>query len=164
MRYQLLSVALAGLFLAACENGPDKAETKGTGFDNWPNPNAAGAGPVPGSADDFRKNVGDTVHFAFDRSDLNEEGKKTVDGQAAWLAKWPSVNVVVEGHCDERGTVEYNLALGARRANNVKKALTGKGVDAKRVDTVSFGKERPVAAGHDEASWAQNRRAVVVIR
>ena len=118
---------------------------------------------VPGSAEDFRVNVGDTVHFAFDQYNVEDNDKQILGRQAAWLAKYPSVRVTVEGHADERGTREYNLALGARRANSVKEFLVSQGVSTARVETVSYGKERPICTQSDEACWAQNRRGVTTI-
>jgi peptidoglycan-associated lipoprotein len=118
---------------------------------------------IPGSAEDFRVNVGDTVHFAYDQYTVEDNDKQILSRQAAWLAKYPSVRLTVEGHCDERGTREYNLALGARRANAVKEFLVGQGVSTARVETVSYGKERPICTQSDEACWAQNRRGVSTI-
>jgi peptidoglycan-associated lipoprotein len=118
---------------------------------------------IPGSAEDFRVNVGDTVHFAFDQYNVEDNDKQILGRQAAWLAKYPSVRVTVEGHADERGTREYNLALGARRANSVKEFLVSQGVSTARVETVSYGKERPICTQSDEACWAQNRRGVTTI-
>ena len=118
---------------------------------------------IPGSAEDFRVNVGDTVHFAFDQYNVEDNDKQILGRQAAWLAKYPSVRVTVEGHADERGTREYNLALGARRANAVKEYLVSQGVSTARVETVSYGKERPICTQSDEACWAQNRRGVTTI-
>ena len=118
---------------------------------------------VPGSAQDLRVNVGDTVHFAFDRSDVQDEDRGTLQRQAAWLQKYPQIRVTIQGNCDERGTREYNLALGARRANAVKEYLVSLGVSAARVDTISYGKERPTCTESNESCWAQNRRGVTVI-
>ncbi len=117
----------------------------------------------PGTQEDLVVNVGDRVFFGFDKSDLTAESRATLDRQAAWLKQYPSVNVTVEGHCDERGTREYNLALGERRASSAKNYLVAAGVEADRIKTVSYGKERPAVLGSNEASWAQNRRAVSVI-
>jgi len=133
-----------------------------------PPPMAAAPAPVtssilPGSAEDFRVNVGDTVHFAFDQYNVEENDKAILSRQAAWLAKYPSVRVTVEGHCDERGTREYNLALGARRANAVKEFLVSQGVSTARLETVSYGKERPICTQSDESCWQQNRRGVTAI-
>ena len=118
---------------------------------------------IPGSAEDFRVNVGDTVHFAYNEYSVQSADQATLQKQAAWLARYPQVRVTVEGHADERGTREYNLALGARRANAVKEYLTGQGVSAARVETVSYGKERPICTDSNESCWAQNRRGVTTI-
>jgi len=118
---------------------------------------------LPGSAEDFRVNVGDTVHFGYNEYNIQDNDKAVLGRQAQWLAKYPSVRVSVEGHCDERGTREYNLALGARRANAVKEYLVSQGVSAARLETVSYGKERPVCTESNEACWAQNRRGVTVV-
>ncbi|GAA0576157.1 peptidoglycan-associated lipoprotein Pal [Rhizomicrobium electricum] len=118
---------------------------------------------VPGSAQDLKVNVGDTVHFEYDKYAVLEQDKATLQRQAAWLAKWPNIKVTVEGHADERGTREYNIALGAKRANAVKEYLVSLGVSAARVDTVSYGKERPVCTDSTEDCWSQNRRGVTII-
>jgi peptidoglycan-associated lipoprotein len=118
---------------------------------------------IPGSAEDLRVNVGDTVHFDYDRYDVREEDRTALQRQAQWLQKYPQVRVTVEGHCDERGTREYNLALGARRANAVKEYLVSLGVSSGRVQTISYGKERPICTDSSEACYAQNRRSVTVV-
>jgi len=118
---------------------------------------------VPGSVQDFRVNVGDTVHFEYDRYAITSEDRDILQRQAAWLQKYQQVRVTVEGHCDERGTREYNLALGARRANAVKEYLVSLGVSSARVQTISYGKERPICTESNESCWAQNRRGVTTI-
>lgn len=117
----------------------------------------------PGTQEDLVVNVGDRVFFGFDRTDLSAEARATLDRQATWLKKYTSVTIALEGHCDERGTREYNLALGERRANAAKNYLIASGVSEGRITTVSYGKERPAVLGSNEAAWAQNRRAVSVI-
>jgi peptidoglycan-associated lipoprotein len=120
-----------------------------------------GTGAVPGSRADLIAQAGtDTVHFATDSSDVDSEAQGILSRQAAWMQKNPNVRVTVEGHCDERGTREYNLALGDRRANSAKAYLVSQGVPAGRITVISYGKERPVATGSDESAWAENRRAV----
>jgi peptidoglycan-associated lipoprotein len=119
---------------------------------------------IPGSAEDLRVNVGDTVHFGYNDFNLRDEDRGTLQRQAAWLQKYPQVRVTVEGHCDERGTREYNLALGARRANAVKQYLVSLGLSSGRVDTISYGKERPICSDSSEDCYAQNRRGVTVVR
>jgi peptidoglycan-associated lipoprotein len=128
-------------------------------------PPAAPAKPMitPGSAKDLTVNVGDTVHFAYDRSDLNDQAKATLQRQAAWLQKYPAVRVQIQGNCDPRGTREYNLALGARRANSAKDYLVSLGISPARIDTISYGKERPVCTESTESCWARDRRGVTVI-
>ncbi|MBA3879534.1 MULTISPECIES: peptidoglycan-associated lipoprotein Pal [Sphingomonas] len=119
---------------------------------------------VPGSAADFKRSVAsDTIRFALDMYDIDPEARAILDTQAAWLLKYPNARATIEGHCDERGTREYNLALGDRRATAAKNYLAAKGVDPSRLTTISYGKERPIALGSDEASWAQNRRAVTIV-
>lgn len=117
----------------------------------------------PGTQEDLVVNVGDRVFFGFNKTDLSAEAQATLDRQAAWLKKYPSVKVTVEGHADERGTREYNLALGERRATAAKNYLVAAGIPAARVSTISYGKERPAVVGSNEAAWAQNRRAVTVV-
>ena len=129
-----------------------------------PMPPPVAMGPLPGSQEDFRVNVGDRVLFAYDKSDLDDRDRQTLQKQATWLQRYPTVTLIVEGHCDERGTREYNIALGARRAQSVKDYLTSLGVSAARLDTISYGKERPVCVDSNEACWAQNRRGVSVIK
>jgi peptidoglycan-associated lipoprotein len=107
--------------------------------------------------------VGDTVFFAFDRYDLDDRSQRTLDSQASVLLRFPQVNVIIEGNCDERGTREYNLALGERRANAVKEYLAALGVAPSRMRTISYGDERPLVIGSNEAAWAKNRRAVTVV-
>jgi peptidoglycan-associated lipoprotein len=118
----------------------------------------------PGSNADFVRSVqSNTINFGLDQYDIDPTARAILDSQVEWLARFPAVRVTVEGHADERGTREYNLALGDRRANAAKNYLVARGVDAGRIRTISYGKERPVALGSDEGSWAQNRRAVTVV-
>jgi peptidoglycan-associated lipoprotein len=119
---------------------------------------------VPGSTMDFQQNVGDRVFFEYDKSDLDDRDRQTLQKQAAWLQRFPTVVLTIEGHCDERGTREYNLALGARRAQAVKDYLASLGVSGARLDTISYGKERPICSQSNEACWAQNRRGVSTIK
>ncbi|GAA0732700.1 peptidoglycan-associated lipoprotein Pal [Sphingomonas japonica] len=133
----------------------------GTGMDNG---GTTGGAVVPGSAEDFRQSVSsDTINFALDSYDIDPTARGILDSQATWLQQYPNVRVTLEGHADERGTREYNLALGDRRANSAKNYLAARGIDAGRITTISYGKERPIALGSDESSWAQNRRAVTVV-
>ena len=125
---------------------------------------AATTSVAPGSVGDFRQNVGDRVFFDTDMSTVNAEGRQTLNRQAEWLKKYTNYQVTIEGHCDERGTREYNLALGERRANSARQYLIAQGVPAARLKTISYGKERPDPVGSDEAAWARNRRAVSALQ
>lgn len=118
------------------------------------------SGPAAGTQEDLVVNVGDRVFFATDRYDIDNEARMVLERQANWLKQYPNLSVTIEGHADERGTREYNLALGERRANSAKNYLIALGVDASRIDVITYGKERPAVAGANEAAWAQNRRAV----
>lgn len=162
-------VLLAAVFLvSACESTPDSAAdasssagggstttgTPGYSFD----PNASGTGSV------MPQDVADRVFFALDSSEVTAEGRATLEKQAEWLKARPNLRATIEGHCDERGTREYNLALGERRAMSAKNYLVSLGVPESQVSTISYGKERPAVEGSDEAAWAQNRRAVTVVQ
>ena len=154
-----LAIVSALFLLAACDSTPSSSNGGKNGSGT-----SANGGPVrPGSPEDLTQNVGDRVFFELNESTLNAEAQHTLERQAAWLKQYPNVNVTVEGHCDERGTREYNLALGERRAAATKKYLVGVGVAANRVSTISYGKERPAVIGSDESAWSQNRRAVTVL-
>ncbi len=119
---------------------------------------------VPGSDADFQRSVqSNTVNFALDMYDIDSTARAILDSQSQWLARYPNVRITIEGHADERGTREYNLALGDRRANATKNYLAAKGVPAERMTTISYGKERPLKVGSDDQSWAENRRAVTVV-
>jgi peptidoglycan-associated lipoprotein len=154
----------AALLVAACTH---KQEAVNTAPPPAPPPppqqQAVTSSIIPGSAQDFKVNVGDTVHFALNQFNIEDNDKGTLSKQAAWLGRFPSVRLNIEGHCDERGTREYNLALGARRANAVKEFLVAQGVSASRLETVSYGKERPICTESNDDCWAQNRRGVSVI-
>ena len=150
----LLVVGLA-LALGAC--------AKTTAENDALNGAAAGAGGGPGSYQEFSSSVGDRVFFDTDQTEVNEQGQATLDKQASWLNRYNRYNFTIEGHADERGTREYNFALGSRRAENVKNYLVSKGVSAARMKTISYGKERPVATCDDIFCWSQNRRAVTVL-
>ena len=129
-----------------------------------PPPATVGTTGTPGSVADFVAQSGsDHVLFGYDSYELDDEARAILGKQAEWLARYPTVKVTLEGHADERGTREYNLALGERRANAAKNFLAGQGVDAGRLSTISYGKEKPAVEGSDEAAWAQNRRAVTVV-
>ncbi|HUY69016.1 MAG TPA: peptidoglycan-associated lipoprotein Pal [Alphaproteobacteria bacterium] len=157
-------MAVVAMLGACSSTGTNEGAGEGGGAGN-----GAGAGygkggnAQPGTQEDLVVNVGDRVFFAFDKSDLSPEARATLDRQAAWLKKYGSIDVTVEGNCDERGTREYNLALGQRRAIAAKNYLVADGIGADRIKTISYGKERPAVLGHNEAAWAQNRRAVTVV-
>jgi peptidoglycan-associated lipoprotein len=158
MNIKILGALAAVALLAACSSTPPATTSsvaQSTGNVAQTNP-----GPAPGSEEDLVANVGDRVFFAFDKSDLTDEAQATLDRQAAWLAKYPQVSLQVAGNCDDRGTEEYNLALGNRRATAAKDYLVAKGVDASRLTTISYGKDKPTAQGDNEQAWAQNRNAI----
>ncbi len=121
-------------------------------------------GPTPGTEQDLVVNVGDRVFFATNKYDLSPEARATIEKQAQWLKEYPNINVTIEGHCDERGTEEYNLALGEKRAIAVRNYLVALGINASRLQTISYGKERPAVLGDNPAAWAQNRRGVLVVQ
>lgn len=135
----------------------------GTGRNSFNNSGNLGYNAKPGSAQDFTVNVGDRVFFDLDSSAIRADGQQTLQRQAQWLNRYPQYTIVVEGHSDERGTREYNLALGQRRAVSARNYLASQGVAQSRMRTISYGKERPVAVCDDISCWSQNRRAVTVI-
>lgn len=177
MRTKFVIVFAALFLVAACETAPEEtASTAGAGAAAETTtsagvsgeavsaqPSTSTAGPTPGTQEDLVVNVGDRVFFDFDKAVIMAAAEKTLKRQAVWLKQYGGVTVTVEGHCDERGTREYNLALGERRANAVKNYLVALGVDAGRIATISYGKERPEALGHNEAAWSQNRRSVTAV-
>lgn len=160
----LLLAATALVTVAGCAHRP-RAIPPGPGDAGaGADANAGGGAIAPGSRADFERSVtSNTIHFALDSYDIDAESRAILDAQAQWLVRYPQVPVSLEGHADERGTREYNLALGDRRANAAKNYLVARGVVASRISTISYGKERPIALGSDEASWAQNRRAVTIV-
>jgi peptidoglycan-associated lipoprotein len=143
------AIIVAGLAIAGCAKQGDQGGMT----------NAA----APGSQQDFVVNVGDRVFFETDSAELTEQARATLDKQAQWLNNYAQYAFTIEGHADERGTREYNIALGARRAETVREYLTSRGVSAQRMRTISYGKERPVAICNDISCWSQNRRAVTVL-
>ena len=155
MRNKVLSLVAAALLLTGCSSFGSSGDANGM--------NGAGQA-VPGTSADLVQNVGDRVFFGFDSSTLTPEARAILDKQAEWLGKYGSVKVTIEGHADERGTREYNLALGERRATAVRTYLVSKGVPADRIATISYGKERPEALGSTEESWARNRRGVTTVQ
>jgi peptidoglycan-associated lipoprotein len=155
MNIKILGALSAVAVLAACSTPAPTSTTP---------PPATSAGIVPGSQEDLVANVGDRVFYDFDKSALRADASATLEKQAAWLAKYGSVNVQIAGNCDERGTEEYNLALGNRRANAAASYLKAKGVATARMTTISYGKDRPTAQGSNEQAWAQNRNAITSVR
>jgi peptidoglycan-associated lipoprotein len=149
------TVLVAAALLAACSSTKEEAPA--------PVAQAPASSIAPGSAEDFRVNVGDTVLFDLDQHSIRPDAQAVLQKQAAWLKQYPQVKLLVEGHCDERGTREYNLALGDRRAYAVKEFLVSLGVDAARLQTKSYGKERPSCSESDESCWQQNRRGYSVV-
>ena len=167
----LMSVILV-LFVAACSTTPkDSAGTSGSGSTSGSSTvesegtltETAGSGVVSGSQEDLIVNVGDRVFFDYDSSELDADSRELLQDQVAWLKQHSSVQVTVEGHCDERGTREYNLALGEKRAQSVKNYLISLGVNPDRISTISYGKERPAVVGSNDGAWAQNRRSVTIV-
>ena len=155
MNLRPLSLIAGLLLLAACSQNPSNT---GAGANTGAGNATTQSQVAPGSKEDFIQNVGDRVFFDFDKSVVKPEGQQTLQRQAEWLKRYPNVTVTIEGHCDERGTREYNLALGERRATAVQRALVALGVQANRVRTISYGKERPQCTEADEACYQKNRR------
>jgi peptidoglycan-associated lipoprotein len=181
MSFKALSLLVATLFVAACATEPENSgATSGQGSSSssankagttssQPQPQSVSSmskpsGPAPGSVEDLVVNVGDRVFFDFDKSSVRPDAAEVLNRQAAWLRKFPNHVVVIEGHCDERGTREYNLALGDRRANAVREYLISVGVSTNRIETISYGKERPAVVGATGSAWAQNRRGVTIVK
>ncbi|SFS52514.1 peptidoglycan-associated lipoprotein [Brevundimonas viscosa] len=172
---RLAAIGAAAAAFAACTPRPAADSPSGNDIpaaDANPQYPGAGAGNVdggalgaaaPGSEQDFVVNVGDRVYFDLDSYQVRPEAYPRLDAQVAWLQRYPNVTVRIEGNADERGTREYNLALGARRAESVRTYLVERGVNAARIDTISYGKERPIAAGSNEEAWARNRNAHTAI-
>ncbi|MBR0650054.1 peptidoglycan-associated lipoprotein Pal [Roseomonas terrae] len=153
MSTRLLGAVAALGLLAACSNTDQNAAQTG-----------GGNTIRPGSQEDLVANVGDRVFFDFDSSQVRADQRPVLQRQAEWMGRYPDVRVQVEGNSDERGTREYNLALGQRRANSARDVLVASGVNGARITTISYGKDRPAALGSDETAWAQNRRAVTVVQ
>ena len=155
-------IAIAALAtLAACASKPAPTTTVET--PTTTTTQAPPQGPVPGSAEDFRVSVGDRVYFGYDRYDLSPEARSILERQAAWLRRYSNVRLLIGGNCDERGTREYNLALGARRAAAARDYLVSLGIGADRLATASYGKERPVDPRENEQAWSVNRNATSAI-
>ena len=186
MRRQILASIAALLLLTGCQSRPNQtADAVNAGAAGGGAQAGIGTAPVagggggggggaqaaavprpggPGTAEEFNLTVGDRVFFALDKFDLTPQARATLDRQAKWLLQYSDIRVTIEGHADERGTREYHLALGERRANSVRNTLMALGVQANRLTVVSYGKERPVALGSNETAWALNRRGVTSIQ
>ena len=173
MIIKLLASALLVFFLAACSTTPkDTADSSGSGSTTTSS-DVSTSGETestestssiePGSQEDLIVNVGDRVFFDYDSSELDTDAQELLQDQVAWLKQYSDVSIIVEGHCDERGTREYNLALGEKRAQAVKNYLIGLGINPDRVSTISYGKERPAVVGSNDGAWAQNRRSVTLV-
>jgi peptidoglycan-associated lipoprotein len=177
MLLKLLSLFAALLLASACATDPEgQSSASGKGSSKTATTSSAGSSgtttttaspavstPTPGSAEEFIT-IGDRVYFDFDKSGIRADAVSTLNDQAAWLNKYPGVTVLIEGHCDERGTREYNLALGERRANSVREYLVSRGVSMNRIEIISYGKERPEVLGSNESAWQQNRRGVTLVK
>ncbi len=152
---KIVAVLLCACLAAACSRGQTQQFGVGASGDGGP--------IMPGSSRDFAVNVGDRVFFENDSSNLTSEGQAVLRAQAGWLRQYPNYTILLEGHADERGTREYNIALGARRAMSVRSYLANQGVSSANMRTISYGKERPVATCDDISCWSQNRRVVTVL-
>jgi peptidoglycan-associated lipoprotein len=159
MLKRVMGVAAMLLLVAACSNNPPPPGAGGGGMPHG----MGGPGFAPGSQQDLAAVAGDRVFFAYDQSTISDEGQQILQRQAQWLQRYPHVSVTIEGHCDERGTREYNLALGERRAQAVKKVLVALGIPSARIQTISYGKDRPIVVGSDEAGYAQNRVGITTV-
>ncbi len=169
MHFRILSLFAAVLLVAACQTKPSDSIMSGGGGEAMTSTAISSADvisdPLPNV--EIQKylstNIGDHVYFDFDKYNIDQAAATRLERQATWLKDNPGVTITIEGNCDERGTREYNLGLGERRANAVKNYLAALGVDASRINTISFGKEKPTALGSDEEAWAQNRNAQTVV-
>ena len=177
MIIKLFTGALLVFFLAACSTTPkDTSDSTGSGSSSSSSSDVASsdggtitesspdsASIQPGSQEDLIVNVGDRVFFGYDSAELDSDAQELLQDQVAWLKQYSDVSVIIEGHCDERGTREYNLALGEKRAQSVKNYLISLGISSDRVSTISYGKERPAVVGSNDGAWAQNRRSVTIV-
>ena len=152
------------IFVAACGSTPkEDSAAAGSGESGLTSVDYVSDGVRAGSSDDLIINVGDRVFLGFASHELTSDAQEQLQAQASWMKQYSNVTLTIEGHCDERGTREYNIALGERRAQAMKNYLIGLGVGADRLSTISYGKERPAVLGSSDAAWAQNRRAVAVV-
>jgi peptidoglycan-associated lipoprotein len=160
---------LAGLVMLAACSASDNAANTGTGASNQATIGGTGAAggagrPAPGSEEELVQSIGDRIYFTTDQHRVSDEARATLDRQSGWLQQYPTVRVWVAGNCDERGTEEYNLALGQRRANADRDYLVAHGVDRSRIETISYGKDRPVDSSPTAEGWAKNRNAITSVR
>ena len=159
----IMILGLTALTLSACATKRDRLPPEPVGTTEVTEATPTPSAPTPGSQEDFvASTASDRIFFDTDKFDVDQQDMDILRSQATWLQRYPSVRVTVEGHCDERGTRDYNLALGERRANGAKNFLASLGISPARITTISYGKERPDALGSNEESWAKNRRAVSV--
>ncbi len=164
MFQRILAIVAATFLLAACETASQvSGDSASTSASNTASSSSASSSAADKTPAEKLAQVGDTVNFDFDSAELTVSARSTLNRQAAFLSLNPDLMIVIEGHADERGTREYNLALGDRRATAVRDYLVAKGINSARVRTVSYGKERPAVAGSDESAWAKNRRAATVL-
>ena len=181
MYYRILLTFFLFAFISACSTTPkDTADSSGSGSSGDFNTNTSTSdeastakavdtttsdfsGIISGTPEDFIVSVGDRVFFAYDSAELDGDAKELLQAQAAWLKQYNKESIAIEGHCDERGTREYNLALGERRAQAVKNYLNGLGVNISSMSTISYGKERPAVIGSNDDAWSQNRRSVTKV-
>ena len=175
MIIKLFTGALLVFFLAACSTTPkDTADSSGSGSSSSSSDVSSEDGTItesspetssiePGSQEDLIVNVGDRVFFNYDSAELDADAQELLQDQVAWLKQYSDVSVIIEGHCDERGTREYNLALGEKRAQSVKNYIISLGISSDRISTISYGKERPAVVGSNDGAWAQNRRSVTTV-
>ena len=179
MFYKILYTFFLVLFVSACSTTPkDSADSSGTGssgdFNTATTSEDAAStatdtttsdfsGIISGTSEDFIVSVGDRVFFDYDSAELDADSQEMLQAQAAWLKQYKKTSIIIEGHCDERGTREYNLALGEKRAQAVKNYLTSLGVDSSSLNTICYGKERPAVIGSNDGAWSQNRRSVTTV-
>ncbi len=164
MRMRVIGLVGVLFVLAACSTPAPAPPPGGPGGPGGPPGGLGATSIVPGSQQDLAATAGDRVFFEFNRSDISSEAQQILARQADWLRRYPNVAVRIEGHCDERGTREYNLALGERRAQAAKNVLVAEGIPAGRIATISYGKERPIVVGSNEEAWAQNRVAITTVQ
>jgi len=159
---KLAGALSAVLLIAGCATTADD-DTTGFVDPTPPTTSTAPVGPIPGSQSDLEQSAGHRVFFGYDEYNLTSQARATLERQASWLKQYPETSILIAGNCDERGTREYNLALGSRRAAAAKTYLTGLGIDPARIETVSYGKERPIDPRSTEAAWSLNRNATTTI-